>query len=200
MPVKRAGQRSQSHQEAEGRLAGADPMAAADLLGLRPSLMLALYPDDLLLAEATAFHCPSPFSRRTLPQFCWALGGRPLPPSITLFPRIVFSLPAYFVPACFENDRAVLFMLEASDFCHQPIPSVACSLEELGLPITVLNCMSVTCVMWRITDFARISNSPHTPSKASARRLRRCLRTSRARPSWSRTSIPKKRARSSIRR
>src|ERR1017187_10112049 len=54
-------------------------MPAAYFLGLRPGLMLAQHPDDLLLAEATAFHCPSPFSRRTLPQFCWALGEQTTP-------------------------------------------------------------------------------------------------------------------------
>src|SRR5450759_4079015 len=46
-----------------------DPVPSADLLGLRPRIVLAQHPDDLLLAEAAPFHRPSPFSRRTLPQF-----------------------------------------------------------------------------------------------------------------------------------
>src|SRR5271166_2849174 len=37
-------------------------MPAAHFLGLRPRLVFAQYPDDLLLAEATPFHRPSPFS------------------------------------------------------------------------------------------------------------------------------------------
>src|SRR5271154_2114393 len=37
-------------------------MPAAHFLGLRPRLVFAQYPDDLLLAEATHFHRPSPFS------------------------------------------------------------------------------------------------------------------------------------------
>src|SRR5271167_3489768 len=38
--------------------------------------MFTQHPDDLLLAESAAFHCPSPFCRRTLSQNCWALGGQ----------------------------------------------------------------------------------------------------------------------------
>src|SRR5208283_5277871 len=37
------------------------PVAPADLLGLRPCLVFAQYPDDLFLVESAAFHCPSPF-------------------------------------------------------------------------------------------------------------------------------------------
>src|ERR1700737_1811520 len=43
----------------EGR--ARDPMSAADLLGPGPGLVLPQHPDDLLLAEAAASHCPSPF-------------------------------------------------------------------------------------------------------------------------------------------
>src|SRR6202022_4557357 len=43
----------------EGR--ARDPMSAADLLGPGPGLVLPPHPDDLLLAEAAASHCPSPF-------------------------------------------------------------------------------------------------------------------------------------------
>src|ERR1019366_4158519 len=57
---------------------------------------------------------------------------------------IVFSLPAHFVPAGFENDRAMLFVLKASDIGQHQISSVPRSLEQLRLTVIPLNCMSVT--------------------------------------------------------
>src|SRR5208282_3054449 len=59
-----------------------DPVPPANLFGPGTRLVLAQHPDDLFLAEATPFHCPSPFSvdglYLKLAEFS---GGRP--PALT---------------------------------------------------------------------------------------------------------------------
>src|SRR5271167_2439538 len=50
-------------------------MPAAHFLGLRPGLVLAQHPDDLLLAEATPFHRPSPFQATDSTSFRLSFRG-----------------------------------------------------------------------------------------------------------------------------
>src|SRR5271157_1820232 len=58
-------------------------MPAAHFLGLRPRLVFAQYPDDLLLAEATPFHRPSPFSGDGLYLISAEFSGCRPPPILT---------------------------------------------------------------------------------------------------------------------
>src|SRR5271157_5591904 len=50
-------------------------MPAAHFLGLCPGLVLAQHPDDLLLAEATPFHRPSPFQATDSTSFRLSFRG-----------------------------------------------------------------------------------------------------------------------------
>src|SRR5208337_3839771 len=50
-------------------------MPAAHFLGLRPGLVLAQHPDDLLLAKATPFHRPSPFQATDSTSFRLSFRG-----------------------------------------------------------------------------------------------------------------------------
>src|SRR5208282_2903236 len=50
-------------------------MPAAHFLGLGPGLVLAQHPDDLLLAEATPFHRPSPFQATDSTSFRLSFRG-----------------------------------------------------------------------------------------------------------------------------